>query len=634
MLDGMRKASQGWLGRIVMAVVMGFIILSFAIWGVGDIFRGFGIGKLAQVGDTEIPVETFRNQYQTMLQQIQRQYRRAITNDQARAMGLDRQVLSRIISEAALDYRVKALGLAMSDADIAKAILTDQTFAGPTGKFDSTKFQELLRDNGYTEQTFVREQRRVYLRQEIIDALTANMTVPVAMLDAIHKYRDEARSVDFVVLPASAAGEIADPAPEVLQQYFAARAQSFRAPEYRKAIVLGLSPASIADPASVTDADARQTYDRVKGDRYGAAETRALEQVVFADEKAAQAASEVVKGGKSLADVAKEQNLNVVDLGSVSRSQLFDPAIGDAAFALSEGAVSAPVKGQFGYVLVHAIKVNAETVKPFEEVSAALKLEIATDRARRKVQDLRDKIEDERASGKALEDAAKVAALSVRTIEAVDLTGLDKSGQPVADLPEKDALLRAIFASDIGVDNETLNARDGGFVWFEVAGVEKARDRKLDEVKTEVLAAWKDDEIARRLTDKATALAKRLASESLEDVAKGEGGLEVKNINDVKRSGAEGLTQAAVARVFSVSVGEAGSAAGEGQSRILFKVLDSAVPVLDAESDVTKGIETQLKTAISDDVLSQYLNKLQADIGVTINQAALQAATGADPGAN
>ena len=245
MLDGMRKASQGWLGRIVMAVVMGFIILSFAIWGVGDIFRGFGAGKLAQVGDTEVPVETFRNQYQTMLQQLQRQYRRAITNDQARAMGLDRQVLNRIIAEAALDYRVKALGLAMSDADIAKAILTDQTVAGPTGKFDATKFQELLRDNGYTEQSFVREQRRVYLRQEIIDALTANMTVPVSMLDAIHKYRDEARSVDFVVLPATAVGDIADPAPEVLLQYFAARAQSFRAPEYRKVAVLSLSPASI-----------------------------------------------------------------------------------------------------------------------------------------------------------------------------------------------------------------------------------------------------------------------------------------------------------------------------------------------------------------------------------------------------
>src|SRR4051794_33547029 len=161
MLEGMRKASQGWMGRIVMALIMGFISLSFAIWGVGDIFRGFGTGKLAQVGETEIPVEAFRNAYQTQLQTMQREARRAITNDQARAMGLDQQVLGKLVAEAILDQRVKTLGLAMSDADIAKGILNDPTFAGPTGKFDTTKFQELLRDNGYNEQTFVREQRRV-----------------------------------------------------------------------------------------------------------------------------------------------------------------------------------------------------------------------------------------------------------------------------------------------------------------------------------------------------------------------------------------------------------------------------------------------------------------------------------------
>ena len=633
MLEGMRKASQGWLGKIVMSVVMGFIILSFAIWGVGDIFRGFGVGKLAQVGDTEVPVESFRNQYQTMLQQLQRQYRRVITNDQARAMGLDQQVLGRLIAEAALDHRVKALGLAMSDADIAKAILADQNFVGPTGKFDSTRFQELLRDNGYTEQTFVREQRRVYLRQEIIDALTAKMAPPVAMLDAIHKYRDEARSVDFVVLPAAAAGEITNPSDEDLLKFFAARAQGFRAPEFRKVVVLGLSPSAVADPSKVSDADARKLYDSVKGQRFGSSETRELQQVVFPDEKAAQAASDAIKGGKSLADVAAESSLNVVDLGTLSRSQLFDRAIGDAAFALPDGGVSGPVKGQFGYVLVHAVKVNPETVKPYDEVADDLRKEIATDRARKTVQELRDKIEDERASGKALEDAAKVAGQPVRTIEAVDQTGHDKTGADVPALPEKDALLKAVFASDIGVDNETLNARDGGYVWFEVSGIERARDRTLAEVKDQVLAAWRDDEISRRLSEKATALAKRLATENIEDIAKSEGDLEVKHIGDVKRSGAEGLAQAVVARIFSVPVGDAGSAEGGGQTRVLFKVLDSSTPPLDTESDVTKGVDTQLRTALSEDVLTQYIAKLQADLGVTVNQAAFQAAVGgsADP---
>jgi peptidyl-prolyl cis-trans isomerase D len=267
-------------------------------------------------------------------------------------------------------------------------------------------------------------------------------------------------------------------------------------------------------------------------------------------------------------------------------------------------------------------------VKPFEEVADDLKKEIATDRARKTVQDLRDKIEDERASGKTLDEAAKVAGLQVRTIDAVDQSGEDKTGSQIADLPEKDALLKAVFASDIGVDNETLNTRDGGFVWFEVAGIDRARDRTLDEVKDKVLAAWRDDEIARKLTEKANDLAKTLATASMEEVAKAQGDLEVKHNDAVKRGGAEGLTAAAVARIFAVPVGEAGSAAGDGQTRILFKILDSTVPPLDTESDVTKGIETQLKSALSEEVLTEYITKLQTDLGVTVNQTAFRAAVG------
>ena len=122
MLEGMRKVSQGWAGRIFMGLIMAFISLSFVVWGVGDIFRGFGGGKVAEVGKTEISTDAFRNAYQTQLQAMQRQARRSITNDQARAMGLDRQVLNRLISEAILDERVREMGLALSEQEIGKSL--------------------------------------------------------------------------------------------------------------------------------------------------------------------------------------------------------------------------------------------------------------------------------------------------------------------------------------------------------------------------------------------------------------------------------------------------------------------------------------------------------------------------------
>src|SRR5271163_2345855 len=103
MLRGMRKASSNWLGKLIMSVVMGVLIVSFGIWGIADIFRGFGQSTAAKVGGVEISAEQFRRTYTDRLQQIGRQFGRPLTSEQARAFGLDRQVLQQMMAEAALD---------------------------------------------------------------------------------------------------------------------------------------------------------------------------------------------------------------------------------------------------------------------------------------------------------------------------------------------------------------------------------------------------------------------------------------------------------------------------------------------------------------------------------------------------
>ena len=110
MLRGLRKASSNWIGKTVMAVVVGVLVLSFAIWGIGDIFRGFGRSTVAKIGRTEISVEQFRTLYNDRLQQYARQLGRPISAEQARALGLDRIVISQLLSDVALDERGAGAG--------------------------------------------------------------------------------------------------------------------------------------------------------------------------------------------------------------------------------------------------------------------------------------------------------------------------------------------------------------------------------------------------------------------------------------------------------------------------------------------------------------------------------------------
>src|SRR6202011_4138636 len=128
MLRGMRKASSNWLGKIIMATVMGVLIISFGVWGIADIFRGFGQSTLATVGHTEIPITASRHLYTEKLRQTGRQFGRPLTADQARAFGLDRQLLQQTIAEAALDEEARRLGLGQSGADTMRMIFGDPNF--------------------------------------------------------------------------------------------------------------------------------------------------------------------------------------------------------------------------------------------------------------------------------------------------------------------------------------------------------------------------------------------------------------------------------------------------------------------------------------------------------------------------
>ena len=63
-----------------MAMVMGVLIVSFGVWGIADIFKGFGQSSLAKIGSTEISTEQFRQIYTDKLQQLSRQFGRPLTS--------------------------------------------------------------------------------------------------------------------------------------------------------------------------------------------------------------------------------------------------------------------------------------------------------------------------------------------------------------------------------------------------------------------------------------------------------------------------------------------------------------------------------------------------------------------------
>jgi peptidyl-prolyl cis-trans isomerase D len=308
---------------------------------------------------------------------------------------------------------------------------------------------------------------------------------------------------------------------------------------------------------------------------------------------------------------------------------MLDPTVAEAAFALQEGGTSAPVQGRFGTVLVNVVKIEPAQYTSFEQAAPEVKKAIALDRAKTGILSVYDKIEDERSEGHTLAEAATDLKLTSRTIEA-DRSGHDPAGAPVSDLPDPQRLMAAVFSTEVGVDTDPLKVQDG-YVWYSVDGITPAHERPLDEVKDRVEADWRESEIATRLKTKATDLLDKLkGGATLADLASA-GGLKVETATGLKRGGASPpLSESAVDTIFRTPKDTAATADAElPGDQIVFRVTDVTVPELDLKSQEAKTLADSLSRSMSEDIFGQYVAEVENQIGVTLNQSAInQVVTG------
>ncbi len=637
MLTAIRTAYSKWLGRLVLTVIMGVLIVSFAIWGIGDIFRG-GINRtVATVGSTKISADEFRTGFNNELRRIQQQVRRPVTTEDARAFGLDRELLNRMIDEAALNQKAKSLGLAADQPTILRSITEAPEFK-VGGIFDRARLSEALQQSGLSEQAFIRQQGDLVLRFQLLAGLVGGLAGSDSLGKAIHQYRNEERNLDVIVVPADKVPAPAEPDEAALKAFHEERKSEFRTIETRKVTVIQISPTDYATGLSVSEDDLRAFYaGALAAGRFGTPERRQAQRVLFDTEAEAKAAAEKLAGGMSFEALLAERKLTEkdVDLGLKAARDITDPALRAAIFATEEGKLAAPIKDAFGFVLVRVLKVEAGKTTPFEAVRGQIEGEARADKLQRdptiraRLDEAFKKLEDQRIAGKSLAEAAGVAGVNAVVIASLDRQGGDGAGGRVT-LPGGPEALNAIFASDIGLDNEPLQSRDGGHVWFEVNGIEPARDKAFDEVRDQVKARFLADRKDKALAEFLTGLVRRIDEGASLAAVAAELGLPVQRIAGIKRNSRDAvLGQAGVERAFAGPVGKpVSAAAGDGTSRALIVPVATSLLPHDPAEDDKSGISRQIAQNMAEDIMAQYTAAVRKELGVSTNQAILNQALG------
>lgn len=619
------------LRRTATIILLGLLIISFAIWGIADVFRGFGSTTVAEIGSTRIGLQEFENTYRREIDNLSRRTGQPLTRDQALRVGLPGQLVSRLVTDATVTEAANRLRLAVSDEELVKLIQSDPVFQSAPGRFERSLFQRRLKENGWSEDQYIVVARKSAIRQQLVEAIAGPMPAPRVYVEAVNQYRNEERVVSYIRLDEAAVGAVEPPAPEVLAAFFEERKAAFKAPEYRKIVALAIDPAGIAKPQDVTDDDARAAYQHGEA-RFGEPEKRRVQQIPFDKREDAEAALAKLKAGTSFEDLMAERNLQAVDvdLGLLAKPAFLDPAIGEAAFQMGAvGETSGIVQGRFRTVILKLVEVQPARKKSFEEVKDQLKGEVAAERAETELLGLHDQIEDTRAGGAKLEEVAGRFKLKPIVIEAVDKTGKTPAGTAVEGLPEAARVIAAAFESDVGVENTTIQLPSRGFLWFDVVSIVPPRDRTLDEVRDDVIARWMAEQYRNRIAAKAAELLARIEKgESLEDVA-ASANLTVQTSPALKRGETpEGLSAAVVTAAFGGAEGHAATAIGDNNSRVVLQVKEVTEATFFGETETAKQTAQQISEDIQNTLFQQYVRRLTIEFPASVNQSLVTRAVG------
>lgn len=631
MLDQMRRG----VTNIFTQALLALLIVAFVIWGIGDVIRRSGQSAVATVGKTQITPEEFRQAYDDEMQSIARRMGRKLTPEQAKIMGVESRALARLIGFASLDLHARALGLAASDTIVASVVRGDPAFE-VGGKFSPTRFQQTISQYGYaSEGQYIQARRRDILREQLTETLGAGLVPQATLIEAVHRYRDETRIIEYLAPDYDKLVKKTDPTDPQLRDYYQQNLRQYIALEQRKANLLLLSRAEALSRTPITDDELKAAYEASK-DTFNIPEKRKVAQLTFPDKAAADKAFAELSKAKNFDEAAEKLGYPPadIDLGTLTRADMIDPKIADVAFSLKKNELSPPVQGKFSVALVRVTDIQGGKQRTFEEVKAELKERLATERVGVKIGELHDKAEAERAKGKPLKEIAEQLKLPYIEIPGITRLGKTNDGKTAIDHADAGRIAEALFEATPGVETETLDLTDGGYAWYELVSITAERQKPFDEVKDQVRANYLEAEKRKEIIALAAKQVARLeAGEKLETVAKDLAGAKIERTAALKRSDSPpaGLPPAGLQQAFAMTKGGVVQVpTQDGATQVIVRVAD-VIAAPPATPEQNEALKAEIGKQLRVDLLEEYVGGLRNRYGFTVNDKMLKQALGPQP---
>ncbi|PRD17203.1 peptidylprolyl isomerase [Pantoea coffeiphila] len=573
MMDNLRAASN----HVVLKIILGLIILSFVLTGVGGYLTGGSGDYAAKVNGQEISraqlERAFSNERARQQQMLGEQFS-ALAGNEGYMQQMRQQALSQLTDEILLDQYAKNIGLAISDDQIKQAIFTQPAFQ-TDGKFDNAKYLGLIGNMGFTADQYAEALRKQLTTQQLIKSVTGTDFVLGSESDALAALISQQRLVREVTINVGELAAKQTVTPDEINNYYQQNKNSFMSPEQFRVSYIKLDAASMQEPVSESEIQGwydehQQDYTQPQRNRYSIIQTKT--------EAEAQSVLDALKNGGDFATLAKEKSADPIsarqggDMGwlepDTTPDELKNSGLKD------KGQLSGIIKSSVGFIIARLDDIQPQQIKALadvrDDIAAKVKQEKAVDAYYKLQQKVSDAASNDTESLAGAEEAAGVKAVE---------TGWFSHDNLPAELnfkPVQEAIFNGGLAGDNGAPgrNSDIITVDG----------DRAFVLRISEHKPEAVKPL--PEVTAQITDtlkqqKAQAAAKSQADKLLADLKAGKGdealkaaGLSFGQTQTLTRTGQDPLTQSAFALPLPAA-GKASYGVGEDmQGNVVLLSLD------------------------------------------------------------
>lgn len=521
MLNFIRERAQGWIAW----VIVGLLIIPFALWGINEYFGNGGKLVAANVNGKEISQREFQQAFYEQRGRMQQ-----MLGGQYDAQLFDPQIKQRVINDLVdrelLLQNADSMGYRVSDQTVVATIQGIDAFR-EAGVFSSALYQQQVQAQGQSPASFEQHVKRLIMSGQLPDGLASTVLITDAELDAAIRLEEQKRDFQYLVLKAENFRDSSVASDEAVNDYYEQHAERFMTTEKVRVEYVELSAASLQSEKKPSDDELREYYN-ANNSQFTVPEERRASHILIkleegADEAAVTAARNKadslvvrIKAGEAFDVLAKKNSDDPGsaelggDLGYFGRGTM-EADFENAVFALKEGEVSEPVLTSFGYHIIKLTGIRAEKSKPFEDVRDEILAQFKKDEAERRYFELAEKL-----TNMAYEKPDSLSGVA-------DTLHLELKQSPFfarrggAGIFANPRVTTLAFSDEVlrqGFNSEPIELGENHVVVLRLLEHQQASRKPLAEVKTQVMQTL--------IEDKAKESVKAAGEKAVEQLAAGE----------------------------------------------------------------------------------------------------------------